>query len=56
MDSHIGRELVSKIPNLPNGKLKMWKITDPFGDDLSEYERCAQKIHRKLKEFVKRLE
>ncbi len=51
MDVSIAKELRAKA-GFPIEKLHQWKINDPFGDNLAEYETCAQKILRELKSFV----
>lgn len=28
--------------------LKLWKIRDPYGDDLTEYKRAGREIKKKL--------
>ena len=49
MDNHVKSELLQLFPKTPLDRLEKWGINDPYGDDLTEYERCAGKIHKQLK-------
>jgi protein-tyrosine-phosphatase len=33
-------------------KLILWKISDPFDQDLTAYQDCAEKIHHCLQDFI----
>ena len=35
----------------PASKLKLWKIHDPWGPDLTEYDRASLEIRRKLQQL-----
>ncbi|MEP6539257.1 MAG: hypothetical protein ABJF23_28230 [Bryobacteraceae bacterium] len=52
MDASIARELRPMLAGSSSGKLRTWNISDPFGDDLSKYNICAQRILRELKKLV----
>lgn len=44
------REVEEKVRSLgaPEAKLKLWKIRDPYGDDLTAYSRASLEIKKKL--------
>lgn len=52
MDNHIARELQRLFPALSLERLVRWRIEDPYGDDLAEYRRCANKIYGELKKLI----
>lgn len=49
MDSSIAKQFTALFPAFPVERLIKWKIDDPWGDNLMEYERCAQAIFSALK-------
>ena len=49
MSSQIAAEVRHLFPNLPAERLVRWKIKDPYGTDLAEYQRCAQSIYAEMK-------
>jgi len=51
MDNHVARELLQLFPALPLDRLIRWRIKDPYGDDLAEYEHCAQAVYKELKKL-----
>lgn len=51
MDNQIASEVRRIFPNLPAERLVKWRIRDPYGDDLAEYQRCAQAVYTKLKKL-----
>ena len=51
MDNHIAIQLQELFPALPPNRLVRWRINDPYGDDLVEYEHCAQAVDRELKKL-----
>lgn len=55
MDKHVGRELKQLFPDLVDARLVMWRIGDPYGDNLEEYDRCAKMIYRELKKLFSRV-
>lgn len=54
MDNDVAREIMRLFPELPQHCLIKWKINDPYGDDLGEYDRCAKVIYRELKKLLVR--
>ena len=56
MDNDVARELKQLFPALPNDRVIKWRINDPYGDDLEEYDRCAKVIYRELKKLLSRAE
>lgn len=46
----IGRRVANRLRSKGIGEpqLRIWSISDPWGDDLTEYSRCAQQIMREL--------
>ncbi|MGE3152060.1 MAG: low molecular weight phosphatase family protein [Nitrospiraceae bacterium] len=52
MDNQVARTLHELFPALPSERLKKWRINDPYGDDLAEYDECAKVIHRELKRML----
>jgi protein-tyrosine-phosphatase len=44
LDKYIAKQL----KGVPTEKLIVWQIDDPYGDDLSEYRRCALKIMQQV--------
>jgi len=48
MDSAVARQFKKLFPNFDTARLATWRIQDPYGDDLSEYEICANRIHREV--------
>jgi protein-tyrosine-phosphatase len=49
MTNCIAKELKELFPALDAERLLTWQISDPYGDNLVEYQRCAAKIDTKLK-------
>jgi len=49
MDGQVAKQFKEKFKNYPLERLAIWKIKDPWGDDLTEYEQCARKIYAELK-------
>lgn len=43
MDATVGRQL-SRITDRMD--IRVWRVDDPYGDDLDEYRRCAHEILR----------
>ena len=51
MSNQVASQVREIFPDLPVENLVRWKIPDPYGDDLSEYERCAATINAQLKKL-----
>jgi protein-tyrosine-phosphatase len=52
MDRQVARDLKLLFPDLANSRVAKWRISDPYGDDLAEYRRCAEIIYRQLKSLL----
>lgn len=52
MDNYVAQEIGRLFPILQSERIMRWKINDPYGDDLEEYDRCAKFIHRELRRLV----
>lgn len=48
MNNQIANKFLNKIQDYPRDQLIIWKISDPFGNDLSEYAKCAISINNSL--------
>lgn len=48
MTSRISVERRAAFPELPAERVVKWQISDPFGDDLAQYSRCAKAIHKAM--------
>jgi protein-tyrosine-phosphatase len=48
LDSATSKKLKRLFPALDESKLVKWAIRDPYGDDLSEYEKCAHSIFAQM--------
>jgi ArsR family transcriptional regulator, arsenate/arsenite/antimonite-responsive transcriptional repressor / arsenate reductase (thioredoxin) len=55
MDSRVARRIKEVFPAYPVERLMTWQIDDPYGDDLADYQRCAQAISVHLKKLPVRL-
>ena len=42
------KSIAKQLKNVPKDKLITWQIDDPWGDDPSEYRRCALKIMQQV--------
>ena len=51
MDNQVATQVQKIFPSIPTERLKKWKIPDPYGDDLSEYGRCAATINAEMKKL-----
>lgn len=51
MDNQVAGQVREIFPNLAVEHLVRWKISDPYGDDLTEYERCAITINTQLRKL-----
>lgn len=51
MDNWISNGLKKACREIPN--LIVWKISDPYGDDLSEYGQCANTINKEIQKLFK---
>lgn len=51
MDNQIAKGVQTIFPNFPVDRLVKWRIKDPYGDDLGEYEQCAFTINAELKKL-----
>lgn len=51
------KRVAQQIPRsgLPDSKLIIWKVTDPYGDDLVEYRLCAAEVYQQLTCTLRRL-
>lgn len=56
MNDDVATALKQLFPSLPSDRLTKWRISDPYGDDLAEYNRCANVIHKELKRMLQRVE
>jgi protein-tyrosine-phosphatase len=52
MDGWVARQFRQEFPEHPPAQLVRWRIPDPFGDDLEEYERCASRLFKEIKRLV----
>ena len=52
MDNGVARRFIEQFPDFPTEHLVKWKIDDPYGDNLAEYQRCGLAILKQLKKFV----
>jgi protein-tyrosine-phosphatase len=51
MNNQIATEVRQLFPNLPTERLIRWRIKDPYGDDLAEYQRCAMSVFAEMKKL-----
>ena len=51
MTTQIATEVRQLFPGLPVERLVRWRIKDPYGDDLAEYQRCAHSIYAEMKKL-----
>jgi protein-tyrosine-phosphatase len=49
LDTAVAKEFQTMFPSFPSDHLKNWKIKDPYGDDLTEYQKCASDINVELR-------
>ncbi len=49
MDKQVAAEVVQLFPELPPERLIRWKIHDPYGHDLAEYQCCLKNIYKQLR-------
>ena len=49
MDNQVATEVRQLFPNLPLERLVCWRIKDPYGDNLAEYQHCAKSIYAEMK-------
>jgi arsenate reductase (thioredoxin) len=49
MEPAVAKSLGQLFPALSSDRIRKWRIRDPYGDDLAEYEHCASAIHRELR-------
>lgn len=42
------KSIAKQLKNVPQTKLIVWHVDDPYGDDLGEYRRCALVINQKV--------
>jgi protein-tyrosine-phosphatase len=54
MDKWVARKVVEQFPGFPTERLVKWDIEDPYGDNLTEYQRCGLAILRQLKTLANR--
>ena len=52
MDKQVASRFSEAFPNFPTDRLIAWRISDPYGDDLTEYARCSRSILRELSALV----
>lgn len=52
MENQVAKQLKEIFPDLAGDHLVRWKIKDPYGDDLSEYQNCAAAINTHLKQLA----
>lgn len=55
----VDKRVAKHLSALPQGRLMVWNIPDPWGDDLLEYRRSALRINQevsKLAAFLKKRE
>jgi ribose 5-phosphate isomerase B len=51
MDDTVAGHLRCIYPSI-SSKLIQWNVPDPFGGDLSAYERCAREIWKRIEGFL----
>jgi protein-tyrosine-phosphatase len=49
MSNQVAKQVQEIFPSLAFEHLVKWSIPDPYGDDLSQYQRCAAAINTQLK-------
>jgi len=49
MDSSVAKQIRERFPTYPVQRVLKWRINDPWGDNLAEYQRCARAIFAELK-------
>src|SRR5438128_1272298 len=47
LDQKVAKELIREL-GAPESKVKRWKVSDPWGLDLSEYDTCSLEIKKKV--------
>lgn len=47
LDKTVAKRLVQEL-GLPESKVKLWNINDPYGADPSEYDRCSLEIKKRV--------
>lgn len=47
LDKKVAKKLIHEV-GVPEPKVKLWNIKDPWGPDLSEYDRCSLEIKKKV--------
>lgn len=52
VDNCIARQFHKAFPSYPREQVVKWKISDPWGDNLAEYERCAKAISAQLRTLL----
>lgn len=45
-------KIAKQLPDLPGGKVLVWKINDPWGDDAEEYLKCAKSLNKEVSKLV----
>lgn len=56
MDNDVAKKMRKLFPDLSSNRHVSWRIDDPYGDDLGQYDRCATVIQRELKKLVSKIE
>jgi protein-tyrosine-phosphatase len=51
MDDTVAGHLRCTYPSI-SSSLVQWDVPDPFGGDLSAYERCAREIWKRIADFL----
>ena len=54
MDNQVAAQVQKVFPDLHTERLEKWSISDPYGDDLTEYECCAATINTEMKNLRRR--
>jgi protein arginine phosphatase len=52
MNNQVAGEVRRLFPELPPERLVRWQIQDPYGDNLAQYRRCANKIYEQLRKLA----
>jgi len=45
-------KIAKQLPNLQDGKVIIWEIDDPWGDDAEEYLKCAKSINKEVSKIA----
>jgi protein-tyrosine-phosphatase len=51
MDNEVMRQVRTIFPDLAVEHFVEWKIEDPYGDNLVEYQNCAATVNKELKKL-----